>query len=188
MIFRVTGCTFAQSRYLVDTLTLAQAGRDTRRVRPLLQTPPDPTLTWLRVVLGFIMLPHGAQKLLGWFGGSGYSGTMAFFESQLGLPPALTLLVILTESIGALLLILGLGGRFAATALIGNMIGAMLLVNLQNGFFWTNQGYEFPLMIILVSAVIVVRGSGAYSLDRVLTGPAPAPKRSHSRTTAAGTR
>lgn len=106
-------------------------------MRPLLQTPPDPLLTWLRLALGFIMLPHGAQKLLGWFGGSGYSGTVGFFESQLGLPPVVTLLVILTESVGALLLILGLGGRFAAAALMGNMLGAILLVNLQNGFFWT---------------------------------------------------
>ena len=146
-------------------------------MKPLLQTPPDTTLTWLRIVLGVIMLPHGAQKLLGWFGGGGYSGTMAFFESQMGLPPAVTLLVILTESIGALLLILGLGGRFVAVALIGNMIGAMLLVNLQNGFFWTEQGYEFPLMIILVSAVILVRGSGAHSLDRMLVGSGSAPAR-----------
>ncbi len=137
-------------------------------MRPLLQTPPDSTLTWLRLSLGLIMLPHGAQKLLGWFGGSGFSGTIGFFESQLGLPPVLTLLVILTESVGALLLILGLGGRFAAAALIANMIGAILLVNAPNGFFWTAQGFEFPLLIILVSLVLVVRGSGAWSLDRQL--------------------
>jgi len=143
-------------------------------VRPLLQTPPDPLLTWLRLALGFIMLPHGAQKLLGWFGGSGYSGTVGFFESQLGLPPVVTLLVILTESVGALLLILGLGGRFAAAALMGNMLGAILLVNLQNGFFWTEQGYEFPLMIILIAAVTLVRGSGAWSVDRLLTSGASA--------------
>lgn len=143
-------------------------------MRPLLQTPPDPLLTWLRLALGFIMLPHGAQKLLGWFGGSGYSGTVGFFESQLGLPPVVTLLVILTESVGALLLILGLGGRFAAAALMGNMLGAILLVNLQNGFFWTEQGYEFPLMIILIAAVTLVRGSGAWSVDRLLTSGASA--------------
>jgi putative oxidoreductase len=140
-------------------------------VKRLLQTRPDLTLSWLRVVLGIIMLPHGAQKLLGAFGGSGYSGTIGFFESQLGLPPAVTLLVILTESVGALLLILGLGGRFAALALMGNMLGAMILVNLPNGFFWTDQGYEFPLLMLLVAAVIAVRGSGAYSLDRLLVRP-----------------
>ncbi len=116
------------------------------------------------------MLPHGAQKLLGWFGGSGFSGTIGFFESQLGLPPAVTVLVILTESFGALLLILGLGGRLAGLALVANMIGALVTVNLANGFFWTAQGYEFPLMIALLAAVIVVRGSGAWSLDGQLTG------------------
>ncbi len=103
------------------------------------------------------------------FGGSGYSGTVAFFESQLGLPPFVTLLVILTESFGALLLILGLGGRLAALALIGNMLGAMLIVNLPNGFFWTSQGVEFPLFVSLIAAVILVRGSGAWSLDRLLS-------------------
>ena len=157
-------------------------------MRPLLQTPPDLTLTWLRLTLGLVMLPHGAQKLLGWFGGSGYSGTISFFESQLGLPPAVTLLVILTESVGALLLILGLGGRFAATALIANMIGAILLVNLGNGFFWTDQGYEFPLMISLIALVIVVRGSGAWSLDRVLTGTVEPAARTRSSSFSASAR
>jgi putative oxidoreductase len=150
-------------------------------VKRLLNTRPDPVLTWLRLALGFVMLPHGAQKLLGLFGGGGYSGTMSFFESQLGLPPVVTLLVILTESFGSLLLIFGLGGRFAALALIGNMVGAMLLVNLPNGFFWTAQGFEFPLFISLVAVVILVRGSGAYSLDLLLSGQAV---RSGARSTA----
>lgn len=114
------------------------------------------------------MLPHGAQKLLGWFGGSGLTGTVGFFESQLGLPPALTLLVILTESVGSLLLVLGLGGRFAAAALLVNMIGAIITVNHSAGYFWTDGGWEFPLFLILVSSVIVIRGSGRWSLDRVL--------------------
>lgn len=139
-------------------------------MKRLLATPSDPVLTWLRLVLGFIMLPHGAQKLLGWFGGGGYSGTVAFFESQLGLPPAVTLLVILTESVGSLLLIFGLGGRFAAFALICNMVGAMIVWNWQFGFFWTEQGFEFPLMIALVAAVTLVRGSGAWSLDAAIAG------------------
>lgn len=157
-------------------------------MKPLLQTPPDTTLTWLRIVLGAIMLPHGAQKLLGWFGGGGYSGTIGFFESQFGLPPAVTLLVILTEFFGALLLILGLGGRFAAVALTGNMIGAIFLVNAQHGFFWTDQGYEFPLMIILISLVILVRGSGAFSLDRLISGSAGVAAGSRSTPVAIRTR
>ena len=174
--------------YLTDRLRWHRTQCCSDGVRPLLQTPPDPTLTWLRLILGGVMLPHGAQKLLGWFGGSGYSGTIGFFESQLGLPPAVTLLVILTEFVGALLLIVGLGGRFAAAALIGNMIGAMLLVNVANGFFWTEQGYEFPLMISLVSLVIVIRGSGAWSLDRLLTGPAEPAARARSGSFSASAR
>lgn len=146
-------------------------------MKALLQTPSDVTLTWLRLSLGLIMVPHGAQKLLGWFGGSGYGGTVGFFESQLGLHPALTFLVILTESLGAVLLIIGLGGRFAAAALIANMIGAIAVVNAANGFFWTAQGFEFPLLIILVSTVVLVRGSGAWSLDQLLAGPRVSPVR-----------
>ncbi len=127
----------------------------------LLQTLPDPTLTFLRLALGLVMLPHGAQKLLGVFGGSGYMGVVGFFEGQLGIPPFITLLVILTEFFGSLLLVLGLTGRLAALALSANMVGAMLVVNLENGFFWTNQGVEYPLLILAVALVIVARGSGA---------------------------
>ena len=137
-------------------------------MKPLLQTPSDWTLTWLRVAVGLAMLPHGAQKLLGWFGGGGVDGTVGLFQSQFGLPPAVSLLVILTESVGALLLIVGLGGRFAAGALIVNMVGAITLVNAGNGYFWTAQGYEFPLFLITVTVVILVRGSGAWSLDRLV--------------------
>jgi putative oxidoreductase len=146
----------------------------------ILATPKDWTLTFLRVSLGLIMLPHGAQKLLGMFGGSGYAATLSFFESALGIPPWLTTLVILTEFFGSLLLIVGLLGRLAALALTANMVGAMLTVNLANGFFWTQGGVEFPLLIALVACVILVRGSGALSLDRALsTGRAPA-RRSYS--------
>ena len=135
----------------------------------LLQTPPDWTLTYLRLALGLIMLPHGAQKLLGAFGGSGYRGTVAFFDSQLGIPPWLTLLVLLSEFFGALLLILGLAGRPAAFSLCWDMAGAILVFNLERGFFWTSQGYEYPLFLLAIALVIVVRGSGAYSLDRALS-------------------
>ncbi len=144
----------------------------------LLRTIHDPTLGWVRLAIGLILLPHGAQKLLGWFGGAGYQGTIGFFEAQMGIPPFVSLLVVLTESVGALMLVLGLAGRIAALAVIGNMIGAMLLVNFRNGFFWTNQGYEFPLLLVLLSAAVVVRGSGAWSLDLLLTRePAPQPGR-----------
>lgn len=135
----------------------------------IFHTPRDASLLFLRLSLGLIMLPHGAQKLFGAFGGSGYAGTVQFFEGQLGIPPFVTLLVVLTEFFGSLLLLLGLGGRLAALALIGNMLGAIAVVNLPSGFFWTDGGIEFPLLIIAVSLVILVRGSGAFSLDRALS-------------------
>ena len=109
-------------------------------VRRLFLTSPEPTLTWLRLSLGTVMLPHGLQKLFGWFGGAGLEGTVAFFGSQGGLPPSVTVLVILTEALGSLLLLLGLAGRFAAVALLVNMVGAIALVNHSAGYFWTDGG------------------------------------------------
>lgn len=134
----------------------------------LTQTKASTTLAVVRILLAVIMFPHGAQKMLGWFGGSGFSGTVSFFESGLGIPPFLTVLVILTEFFAPILLALGLFTRVGAIALIGNMLGAMYLVNFQHGFFWTNQGYEFPLLIAGLAALLLVRGAGSFSLDRAI--------------------
>ncbi len=139
----------------------------------LLQTRSDINLTILRLALGLIMLPHGAQKLFGWFGGGGFSGTINFFQSQLGIPPFITVLVIATEFFGSLLLVFGLLSRLAALALIANMLGAILLVNGTNGFFWTAGGIEFHLLIIAVALVILLAGGGAYSVDQRLTAQSP---------------
>src|SRR3954469_10339582 len=92
-------------------------------------------LTLQRALLGAVMFPHGAQKLLGWFGGYGFDGTMKFFTDSMHLPAPLALLVILGESIGALLLIAGLGTRVAAFGISAIMIGAVLTSHASVGFF-----------------------------------------------------
>jgi putative oxidoreductase len=131
------------------------------------------TLFFQRLALGLVILPHGMQKLFGAFGGYGFDGTMGFFAS-LGMPSVLGLLVIITETFGALALILGLGTRLAAFGTIATMLGAVLLVHAPNGFFmnWNGtsagEGFEYHLLAIALALPLVIKGAGTYSLDRVL--------------------
>lgn len=140
----------------------------------IIRTDDDKVLTLLRVALGIVVFPHGAQKLLGWFGGFGYTGTMGFLTGMMHIPYPLALLVIAAEFFGALGLIVGFLGRIAAFGIAVNFIVVMFLVHLPNGFFmnWTGQqkgeGYEFFILLIAMAIAILIRGSGAWSIDRML--------------------
>ncbi len=87
-----------------------------------------------RIVLGIVILPHGLQKLLGMFGGGGFTKTVEFFTST-GMPSILAILIIVGESFGAISLILGFLARFSAAAITVIMLGAIFMVHLPNGFF-----------------------------------------------------
>jgi putative oxidoreductase len=138
----------------------------------LLSTSNDVTLTFLRLVLGVIFFAHGAQKMLGWFGGYGFHATVGFFTHG-GMPAPLAILVICTEFFGGLGLILGLLTRVAALGITGLMVGAIFMVHLQNGFFmnWMGnqkgEGIEYHLLAIAIAATLLLRGGGAFSVDRV---------------------
>ncbi len=121
----------------------------------------------IRVVAGVILMPHGAQKLFGWFGGYGLAGTGDFFADTLGLEPGVLWagLVGATEFFGGLMLALGLLTRPVAAAIAVLMAVAMFAVHLGNGFFWFNGGYEYPMLWGLVALAFVLRGGGALSLD-----------------------
>ncbi len=125
-----------------------------------------------RLVLGLVIFPHGAQKLLGWFGGHGFEGTMAGMSQGLGIPEPLVFLVIMAESFGALMLVLGVGTRLAAFGITAVMLGALFLVHLPNGFFmnWTGQqageGFEYQLLALALSIPILIKGAGLLSVDR----------------------
>ncbi|CAN5871126.1 DoxX family protein [soil metagenome] len=136
----------------------------------LFKTPQDWLQCLLRVALGVVIFPHGAQKLLGLFGGNGFAATTGYFSAQLGVPVWLTALVVATEFGGGLLLMVGFLGRVAALALVADMVGAIALVHWKNGFFCTSGGLEYPLLLGVVALVVVVRGSGAFSVDRALAG------------------
>jgi putative oxidoreductase len=142
----------------------------------LFSTTDNAGLTLIRVVLGAVMLPHGLQKTFGLFGGYGWEGTMGFFTGQMGIPAVLAVLAILAESIGAVALITGFLGRVAALGIIGVMVGAVATVHANVGFFmnWTGtqagEGFEYHLLALAMGALIVWKGSGAYSVDRVIAG------------------
>jgi putative oxidoreductase len=131
-------------------------------------------LTILRVVLGIVFFAHGAQKMLGWFGGYGFSGTMSFFTRTLGIPAPLAFLAICAEVFGGLGLILGLLSRIAALGIGVNMVVAIAMVHHHFGFFanWfgaqKGEGYEYHLLVIAMAAAIIVGGAGALSVDRAI--------------------
>jgi putative oxidoreductase len=145
----------------------------------IIRTDDDKILTLLRIALGIVVFPHGAQKLLGWFGGFGYTGTMGFLTGMMHIPYPLALLVIIAEFFGALGLIVGFLGRIAAFGIAVNFIVVVFLVHLPNGFFmnWTGQqkgeGYEFFILLIAMAIAILIRGSGALSIDRMISRGRP---------------
>ena len=142
--------------------------------KKLISTSNDVTLTILRLVLGVVFFAHGAQKLLGWFGGYGLTATVGAF-THMGMPAPLVYLIIATEFFGGLGLILGFLTRIPALGIGCLMVGAIFLVHMPNGFFmnWANnqkgEGIEYHLMAIAMAAVLLLRGAGAFSVDRALS-------------------
>lgn len=127
-----------------------------------------------RLALGLVMFPHGAQKVLGWFGGYGFSGTMGFFTGTMHIPALFAFLAILAEFAGSLGLIVGLFGRVAAFGIASVMAVAILMVHLTHGFFMNwygnqkGEGIEYHLLAIGLALIVMISGSGRFSLDAVL--------------------
>ena len=142
--------------------------------RKLIHTPEDYTLTLVRIVLGVVFVAHGAQKVLGWFGGNGFDVTMKFFTQGMGIPSVFALLAILAEFLGGISLIFGFLSRIAAFGIAVEMAIAVFLVHAPNGFFmnWQGtqkgEGFEYHLLAIAIAALLTVRGAGAWSLDRLV--------------------
>jgi putative oxidoreductase len=147
-------------------------------LRKLIATDNDSATAILRFVLGVIFFAHGAQKMLGWFGGYGFSGTMGFFTAVMHIPALFAFLAIAAEFFGGLGLIFGFLTRIAALGIFSNMVVAVAMVHHQFGFFmnWTGaqkgEGFEYHLLVLAVTAFLMIHGSGAVSIDRVLSSPA----------------
>jgi len=147
----------ARSRYYIPALANIYAALD-----PYM-------LPLLRATLGLILIPHGCQKLFGWFGGMGFEKFAILFDKLGYKPGAFWVAVIaLTEVVGGLMLVFGFFTRFAALAVVIFMINAVWFTSAK-GFFWTNQGYEFCLLLLVVALVFLVRGGGHLSLDQKLS-------------------
>ncbi|MBA2252286.1 MAG: DoxX family protein [Nitrospirales bacterium] len=128
----------------------------------------------LRIVLGVVIFAHGAQKLLGWFGGNGFSGTMGFFTGVMHLPWLIAFLVIIGESLGSVALIAGLLTRFTAASFIVIMLGAIATSHWPQGFFMNwfgkqqGEGFEYHLLVIGMSAALFIAGGGKWSVDGLI--------------------
>ena len=143
--------------------------------RKLVSTSDDYAITVARLVLGMVFFAHGAQKMLGWFGGYGFTGTMNFFTQMMHIPAPFAFLAICAEFFGGLGLIVGLLGRVAAFGIAMNMLVAILMVHIHYGFFvnWYGQqkgeGFEYHLLAIALALVVMIKGAGALSIDRALS-------------------
>ncbi len=140
--------------------------------RKLIATDDSTATAILRVVLGIVFFAHGAQKMLGWFGGYGFSGTMGFFTGALHIPVPLAFLAIAAEFFGGLGLILGFLTRIAAFGIAVNMLVAIAKVHIAFGFFmnWSGaqkgEGIEYHLLTLAIALFLMIKGAGAASIDR----------------------
>jgi putative oxidoreductase len=144
-------------------------------IRRLFATDDSAATAILRVVLGLVFFVHGAQKMLGWFGGYGFSGTMGFFTGTLHIPAPLAFLAIAAEFFGGLGLIPGFLTRIAAFGIAVNMLVAIATVHGAFGFFmnWSGtqkgEGFEYHLLVLAMTAFLMIRGAGAFSVDHALS-------------------
>jgi putative oxidoreductase len=143
-------------------------------LRAIVRTEPGLTPLILRVMLGIVFLPHGLQKTLGWFGGSGFSATMNMFENRMHIPVVFALLAIAAEFLGAIGLLTGFLTRIAAFGIAVEMLVAVIKVHRVNGFFmnWSGsqkgEGIEYHLLVLAICAAVMITGAGSLSLDRWL--------------------
>lgn len=135
--------------------------------------------TLTRTSLGVVLFAHGAQKLLGWFGGYGFEGTMGFFTQSVGLPWIVGFLVIVIEFFGALSLIAGLATRLWSLAVFFLTVGIIQTTHIQHGFFMNwfgnqkGEGIEYFLLMLGLAASLVFSGAGKYSIDSFIQNQKP---------------
>lgn len=135
--------------------------------------------------LGLVVFPHGAQKLLGWFGGYGFAGSMTYFTDTVGVPWIVGFIVIMLEFFGAIALIIGFATRIIAVLYIAVAIGIIFTSSIQHGFFMNwfgnqgGEGYEYFLLWIGMAVALVINGSGRYSVDKLLVKQLQNDKKNH---------
>ena len=144
-------------------------------IRKLIQTDKDISSLVLRVLPGIVFFPHGAQKVFGWFGGFGFSGTMGFFTGKMGIPAIFAFLAIMAEFLGPLGLLSGFLTRIAAFGIACNMTVAIFMVHLPNGFFMNwfgnqkGEGYEYHILAVAIAIALMIKGGGKLSVDELIS-------------------
>ncbi len=144
--------------------------------KEIFRTKDDIAEFLLRIFLGVVFFPHGAQKALGWFGGYGLKATLAAFNDKMHIPVALASLVVIFEFLGSICLVLGLGTRIAALGIAVIMVVAVKMGHFQNGFFmnWSGmqkgEGFEYHLLVLAIALVLIIKGGGWLSIDRWISG------------------
>jgi putative oxidoreductase len=151
-----------------------QLNKEDIMVKKLFQTNDDTALLILRVLLGFVFFPHGMQKLFGWFGGYGFSGTFGWLTGTLHVPAIFAFLAIIAEGLGCLGLITGFLTRLSAFGIGTNMVVAVLMIHDKFGFFmnWDGkqpgEGFEFHLLVVAIALALIIRGGGKWSVDKAI--------------------
>lgn len=150
-------------------------------VKKLFSADDSTATAVLRLVLGVVFFAHGAQKMLGWFGGFGFAGTMQFFTGTMHIAAPFAFLAIAAEFFGGLGLILGFLTRIAAFGIAMNMVVAIATVHSSVGFFmnWNGtqkgEGFEYHLLVLAMTVFLMIRGAGAFSIDRAIATASPSP-------------
>jgi len=145
-------------------------------MKKIIQTANSWSILIIRVMLGIVMFPHGAQKLFGLFGGYGFSGSMGFFTDKMHIPAFFAFLAIMAEGLGSMGLIIGLLTRVAAFGILCNMIVAIWMVHWPNGFFMNwfgnqkGEGFEYHLLALAICVALLISGGGKWSVDRAIAG------------------
>ncbi|MFA5062605.1 MAG: DoxX family protein [Candidatus Omnitrophota bacterium] len=143
--------------------------------KKILQTNEGVSVFILRLTLGIVFFPHGAQKALGWFGGYGLNATLAVFTDKMHIPLILALLAIIAEFVGAIALIIGFFTRLAAFGIAVVMVVAIYMVHGSFGFFMNwygvqkGEGIEYHLLVIAIAVALMIKGAGSFSIDRKLS-------------------
>lgn len=144
-------------------------------IKKLIQTDSDIASFVLRILLGLVFFPHGAQKVFGWFGGYGFSATMANFTEKMGIPAFFAFLDIVAEFGGAVALVIGLLTRVASFGIACIMVVAVFMVHLSNGFFMNwfgtkqGEGFEYHILVIAITIALMIKGGGRWSVDRLIS-------------------
>lgn len=126
----------------------------------------DLGLLIIRLVIGLTIIGHGAQKLFGWFGGSGLKKTGQGFEAMGIKPGGLWATAAgLAEFIGGILVAVGFLTTLGSILIIVTMVGAITTVHYKNGFWSSDGGYEYNLVMIAAAVSLALIGAGAYSFD-----------------------